>query len=113
MAGFDGRENFGWRTCVDLDFAVRIDRLEVVVLRLDGGARNRPAALAVGAGGQQLEELFEALHRQRRFLADLHVRQVVIPDILRAASLGEEKQVGLHTGARIHKRARRQRNNRP
>ena len=59
--------------------------------------------------GQHLAVLAEAEMRQRhrRLLADLHVRQVVVPNLLGLLALGEEQQV------RLHARARRRETRRP
>ncbi len=75
-----------WRSGVFVLFGVRVDCLQVEVLRFDLGARDRPTARAVFTPGQALEEVIEVGDGQRRFLADLDVRQIVVPDLLGGAA---------------------------
>ena len=78
-------EQFRGRSLVLFHLGVRVHRLEIEIPGLDFGARDGPTAGARCAGGQQVEEIVEAITREGRFLSDLDVRQVVVPDALRGA----------------------------
>jgi hypothetical protein len=62
------------------------------------GEGDGPAPLAVCPVRQEPEELLEPGEGERGFLADLHVRQVVVPDPVGRPSLREEEEIGLHAG---------------
>jgi len=72
---FDEVEQFFGSSGVFHDFGVRIDGFEVVVLDFD---------LLASDGG---------------LLADLDIREVVVPDALSGAAFGEEEEVRLDAGA--------------
>ena len=56
---------------------------------------------------------FSLRERHRRLLADLHMREVVIPNLRGFLSLGEEEQVRLHSGSRAGEAPAGQADNRP
>jgi hypothetical protein len=92
--GLDERDELLRRPGVLRALGVGVDRLQVVVSRLDLPARDRPAAFAPGALRQELEEVAELLDGQRSLLADLDVREVEVPGLLGRLALGEERVAG-------------------
>jgi len=96
-----------------LHLHIRIDRLEIVIPRFDLLDRDRPAAFAVGPRGQQFQEVGKMLQGERRLLAHLDIRQIIVPDLFGLRSLGEEKDVRFHPSPGIDKGPRRQTDDRP
>ncbi len=83
---------------------VRIHGFEVEILGLDLLPGDGPAPLTIGPLRQEPEELVEVGQGERILLADLDTGEVVVPDTLGRAALGEEEQVGLDVTAQFERR---------
>lgn len=93
--GFDQIKQLVGRAGILIAAGIGIDGFEVEALGLNLLAGDRPAALALRTLREQAEKLLEVGEGERGSLADLDVGEVVVPDALGRAALGEEEQVGL------------------
>ena len=105
---FDDVERFLGGAGVNFLFSVWVDRLEVVVSLFDCAAGDRPAIFAVGAVGQQFEEVLEVGGCERVALVHLNVGEVVVSGVFGLAALVEEEQICLDACACLRENSGRQ-----